>query len=379
MRPLLLILAFLLAACSQSAAAISEPVRSFPVPEISNEKPRAWIETGFPAQAAPRLETSVEAAPQLETSVEAEADPYANWPQRCEPLDKARLCETSKDCRDVYHPSGKPLKCVTRWRSEVRVCSPGWSDRTERKWRRERLRTLVHSQYFATTQEGWKGGQARQRANKLSDFLWLVYKRETTARPWKRHRLDGDVKVARTDWFRQAERYGWSAKQLKKGVVQMMPCTDCKTAPSPHYQNANRWAFGLGPYGQIASLWVATWDTQAPPEILCGEVESTETYLRGARRVWRKLRGGIQCNGNLYQPDVTWEVLHRGVAGGKLCPGKQSEKFRRRADRLGLDPDQKVTLSMLGEPINREQQNEVAIQLYALMDAALPTPEALGS
>jgi hypothetical protein len=377
MRLWFVFVSLLVAACSQSDAA--EPVvrEHYPLPEVFQEKARPWIESDIPTEPLPPKPVVEEDAPEGD-------NPYKDWASRCEPMDYARTCQVDADCKDVEHPADAVLECMQPWWSDAKVCSPGWSDRAERQWRRDRLKVIVKEQYFALTIAGLPQHKKRQwsaesKADALSNFLWLVYARETTGRPWKRHRLNGDVKVAKTDWSRQAERYGWSATPTKDGTVQMAPCTDCEASPSPYYPYQTRWMFGLGPYGQIAPLWAATWDPQAPPEILCGEVEATETYLRGARRVWRKLRGGIQCDGELYQPDVTWEVIHRGVAGGKLCPGKSSEDFRRRAQRLGLDPDQTVTLDMLGTPIPVASQNYQAQYLYALLDTELPPPSDAGS
>ena len=309
-------------------------------------------------------------------------NPYAEAHKLCEP--PTAFCETSKDCKKVFHPSGKKLKCIKRHKAYGggKVCSPGWSNRAERKWRRDRLKYFVSEANF--------DGKTSRRAETLSKFLWVVYARETTGRPWKRHRLNGDIRFAKTSWYRQQRRYGWAVGKDKHGEISWMtPCsklpvlkdesrktTKCRERePSKYFGNRTRWTYGLGPYGQNAALWTATWDPQAPPEILCGEVESTETYLRGARRSWKKLRGGIRCGSKRYQPEVTWEILHRAIAGGKLCPAKKpSEGFRRRARRYGLDPDQKVTLTMLGKPIDREHQNEEAVKLYALLNAFLPAP-----
>jgi len=313
--------------------------------------------------------------PKTERSIERVVtwDPYANAEQRCEaPLAE---CKQDKDCKDVLHPSGKDLKCVQPHWGTQKVCSPGWSNRVERRWRQDRLAVVVDE----------IGGSPE-----LSKFLWIVYSRETTGRPWKRHRLSGDIRFANSQWYKQHRKYGWAvAKNKKNEFAWVKPCRDlptgdredrsvtkCRyTEPSPHFRDRKRWGYGLGPYGQTAAIWTAVWDPQAPPEILCGEVESTETYRRGARRVWKKLAGGVMCSGKLYKPQPTWEDIHRAVSGGKLCPGKKgSPDFRRRAKHWGLDPDQRVTLKMLGEPLPRDEQNVRAVGIYALLDGMLPKP-----
>ncbi len=361
------------------------------------EKVRPWIELG---------EASAQKSVEPEEPEESRApDLYDGWASRCEPMARARACRIAADCKDVFHPSGKPLKCVKPWWSKQqpdgawdRVCSPGWSDREERQWRRDRLKALVAMQYFSDsvtctwkvegdTWRDWDCYREIQNSVFLSKFLWLVYARETTGRPWKRHRLDVDVKAAKTSWFKQAERYGWVATKGKKDSVTLQSCaalppddkesrlrSACRALkPSPHYAQRKRWNYGLGPYGQSAAVWVFAWDRQAPPEVLCGEVEPTEAYLRGARRAWKKLRGGIQCKGVEYKPDVTWAILHRAAAGGKLCPGP-SDRFRKHAAKWGLDPDQHVTLKMLGKPIDREGQLQRAEELASYLDASYPSP-----
>lgn len=300
-------------------------------------------------------------------------DPYENVEQRCEA--ELSECQEDKDCKAVVHPSGKKLKCVKPYWGTQKVCSPGWSNRIERAWRKDRLAIIV---------------EELSGPPELSKFLWTIYSRETTGRPWKRHRLNGDIRFAHSQWYKQHRRYGWAvAKNKKNELAWVKPCkelpqgeredrsvTKCRfTEPSPFFKQRHRWEYGLGPYGQTAALWTATWDPQAPPEILCGEVEATETYLRGARRAWKKLRGGITCNGQLYRPEPTWEDLHRAVSGGKLCPGKKgSPDFRRRARYWKLNPDQRVTLKMLGQPMKRDEQNIQAMGIYALLNGVLPAP-----
>lgn len=362
-------------------------------------------ETGEPHVEAP-VEAYALPVPMPSTKTvdrQAPVDPYAGWQRRCEP--ELALCRSDDDCKDVFHPSGKAMKCIKPYWSKknaegqwTKVCSPGWSNREERQWRRDRLRRLVTRAYFDELDTCINGlpleqqSRACQRETRLGEtltkFLWTVYARETTGRPWKRHRLNGDVSMAKTEWYKQQRRYGYAVAKDKRGQIKSLYA--CKTLskrpgepkwmdacrkrdPSPHFMDQDRWAYGLGPYGQNAALWTGTWDPMAPPEILCGEVEPTEAYLRGARRVWKKLRGGITCNGEFYRPQVTWEILHRGVSGGQLCPARKPSQFRQQAGRHGLDPDQVVTLEMLGSPIDKKQQNETARAVLAFVDMGHPT------
>lgn len=381
MQRLVLTLIYLLwiAACSMGSQPELEVLERLPTPQ-----PTTAVSTTVVPATLP---------------VPVKIDPYAGWEKRCEP--EISLCRTDRDCNDVYHPSGKPLHCVQPYWSKpnddgvwTKVCSPGWSNRIERQWRKDRLRTFVSLAYFDESaqceqerplaEQPWACQREARKAETLTRFLWTVYARETTGRPWKRHRLNGDLRANRSTWKHKARRYGHHVHYEKYYVrengklVQRDRAAgiDFSRTGNRHYRQRWRWQYGLGPYGQNAALWVASWDPMAPPEILCGEVESTESYLRGARRVWRKLRGGISCGGEKYQPTITWEILHRGVAGGKLCPARTpSEGFRRRSRRWGLDPDQVVTLAMLGDPIDRETQREKALEYAAFLDVVLPGPK----
>lgn len=333
-------------------------------------------------------------------------DPYAGWSTWCEPMEYETVCKTDKDCADVYVEAiGRPLKCVQPWWSksaDLKICAPGYSGKKERAWRSSRLREIVRLQYFGETEhcaldgrpvhkEHWRCQREWRQAETLAQFLWLVYKRETTGRPYKRHRLNPDLDANLAAWVRRAQDYGWEVelacsngrkrcKKDKKYVKSYKPVGD---AFNPHYGSMHRWWYGLGGLGQNAALWTDTWDKMAPPEILCREVPSFETYLRRARRVVTQLDGGVDCDGDLkkdhWDHAPTWAVVHRGASGGKTCPpknqdNKHEQDFRRRAKREGLDPDQVVTLDMLGTPIERENQNQRMAEIYAVLDEKLPHP-----
>ena len=322
-------------------------------------------------------------------------DPYEGWEAWCEPEVYERGCETRADCADIEHPAGWPLKCVRPWWSksdDLKVCAPGYDGSGQwRKWRRERLREIVRQQYFEETthcdpdtrvvEQGWECQREAAQANKLADFLWLVYYRETTGRPWKRHKLSPDLHANQLSWSRDrmARRYGWKVETSKRGNVEGF--TRIAHDANEHYTQEHRWRAGLGPYGMNAAGWTATWDPHAPPEILCREVESTEAYLRRARQVWRKLKGGVDCNrdGDVdYQREPTLGLIHRGASGGRICPrgGEVTLKdgFLRRMKRMGLNPDKPVLLSFFGTPIERERQNERAGEIYEVLEADLPAP-----
>jgi len=172
--------------------------------------------------------------------------------------------------------------------------------------------------------------------------------RESTVRTWKRHRLDMDVRANREAWARNGPRY----------------------ADNPHYPDRARWEHGLGLYGQISTRsW--NWDPMAPPEVLCRVVEGTETYLRIARRAWRKLRNGVDCDRDGVREwhgssddGPTWYDIHEAASRGKLCAKPRGfHRFVQRARNVDLDPLRPVELVELGQPIPRLTQNERADEL----------------
>ncbi len=320
-------------------------------------------------------------------------DPYEGWASWCEPLDYDHSCQSHEECATAHpnHPAQRPMRCFNPWyakmRPEYKVCAPGHAGKRERGWREDRLREVIRQQYFNEAEicgpddgrplwrHGWRCEKAAARGDKLLAFLWVGYMRETTARPWKRHRLDADVKASRTAWFKMADRYGWTIETAQGEVASMT----AGPGANPYYGQRYRWHFGLGPIGQNAPLWVHNWDPQAPPEILCREVEPFEAYLRRARDALTTLRHGIRCDGEYYEDkSPTWEVLHRAVNLGSVCPPSNARhqrglaRFRKHAERHGLKYDEVVTAAMLGEPIPVEAQNERAAEIYAVLERKLP-------
>lgn len=334
-------------------------------------------------------------APQVAT---VHHDFYQGWREWCEPANYHVGCKTQIDCQRIDHPAGWPLKCVRPWwskRDEDRVCAPGYDGSGKwRNWRKDRLREIVRQQYFNetdvcdpdipnVTEQSWQCQKEMTQARKLHAFLWLVYYRETTGRPWKRHKLSPDLHANQLAWSRPrvSRRYGWEVKLNRHGDVDEIK--KIARDANPVYPRQDRWRAGLGPYGMVAASWTASWDPHAPPEILCREIEATELYLRRARSVWRKLKGGIDCNrdgGVDYQVDKpTLGLIHRAASGGKICPPAGGDVqlkpgFLRRMKKMGLNPDKPVPLSFFGEPIARQGQNARTREIYQILEARLPAP-----
>jgi len=331
----------------------------------SEEEQRPAVADPLPVKEDPA--PSVNRAP---LAVKHTEDPYAGWKSWCE-AEELTPCKTAEDCSAISHPSGRDLKCIRPWYAErdsdLRVCSPGFSNRRERDYQRARIRELVRLQYSGESEscvDGRRCSRATARGDKLAALLNLVAQRETTMRPWKRHRLNGDVAYARTAWEKTAKSYEGGNK---------------------HYRQRWRWEYGLGLYGANAALFTRLWSKAAPPEVLCREVEATEAYLRAARRGWRKLAGGIDCDGKPGREwfgvagRPTWYDVHHYASGGRLCPSDASKRnFEAVAKRAGIPAFAPISLSDLGEPIDPQQQNQIARALTTQLDAFSANSNAAG-
>jgi hypothetical protein len=360
-------------------------------------------------------------------------DPYAGWQQWCEPLDYDTACKKHDDCREIKHVSRRPLRCVhPYWAKDApdyKICAPGYSTRTERIWRETRLREIVAQAYFDETKECggwswdpvksskgnivryerlwenrrpshrqfWKCTREQARAKKLTTFLGVVYGRETGKRPWKRHRLD--VEPNEQAWLYQGKSYGWKIEMRcrngrascskSKQVFGAISKDPSATEHNPHYPDRWRWKYGLGGYGKNSPYGTQDWDSMAPPEVLCLEVPGTEAYLRDTRDAVRKYTSGKPptCDGQPYHglsratgDDIThaspsWVDVHRVASGGAWCPrGTKDQQFRARMVRARMDPDEPVTLVMLGRPLPRDQQNQIAARILNRLETVLPPP-----
>jgi hypothetical protein len=334
---------------------------------------------------------------------------YEGWKNWCEPVDYDVVCKGDDDCSGLnYKAIGRSLQCVNPWWSkdeDLKICAPGYARRSERIWRYNRLRSIIGSAYFDESdhcvddgrpvhKQHWRCQREWKRGELLTKFMWIPYKRETTGRPWKRHRLNPDLSANVQAWVRRADDYGWNVelvcdsgnRRCRKSELAIGDYTPMDGVESnPHYGQRHRWQYGLGPYGQNAALYVENWDPMAPPEILCRELESTEAYLRNARVAVRKLASGVDCDGDgkkdHWDKQPTWSIVHGAASSGKLCPpntkGERGmmERFRDRAERDGLDPDGIVTLETLGKPIDPGRQNEIAAEIYAIVNQKLPSPK----
>jgi hypothetical protein len=245
-------------------------------------------------------------------------EPYAGWRQWCEsPIPQP--CRADADCGPT--PDGGEQRCVVPYWASTKVpvderehvCAAPFPRRSQQHRRAQRLAEVIA--------HVCKGSC---NATDLTAFVSTVAARESTWRPWKAHRLNGDQKANRLAWERLEARY----------------------AGSRHYAQQWRW-HGYGLFGQNSPLYVYLWDPKAPPEVLCRDIEATDTYLARARIVARK------------QHDLgvapTWATVHAALATGNTRPPASAvERFRRQAKRQGLDADRRVTDDDFGRPLGTD-------------------------
>ena len=264
---------------------------------------------------------------------------YDLWPDMCE-ASRPKECKTVADCPT---DAGFEMRCITPYTAveDYKVCIPKFPKRKQRLATRDRIMEIADDL------------NASEDAKKL---LRLVALRESSFRPWKRHRLDPDRSANIGSYQSHGGYYGHESEYIRKYRQHELIF---KADGNPHYKESDRWSQGMGLYGQNAALWVYMWDPQAPPEVLCLEHVATYTYLRRIEAARRKLESGIDCdrdpsNGREFHGTATgggpsWYDVHRSASGGKICPGTRAELasdmrryFAARAEKVGLDPNEKV-------------------------------------
>ena len=209
-----------------------------------------------------------------------------------------------------------------------RACVHGVADRRPKLTRDEQLRTHRVIAHVA------KRLKASDEFHKL---LQLVAARESSLQQGLVHRLSPDLEGSYSAWRKMQKTY----------------------EGNPHAADPTVWqTYGL--FGMNSNYFTLVWDKTADPRILCDAIVDVLVYRRAAVRMIRKAGGNIVCKDEQGKPfnyttKATWETVHRAVSGGKLCPSKHEETaatmkkfFRGRAQKVGLNPDQPVTLKMLG-------------------------------
>jgi hypothetical protein len=205
-------------------------------------------------------------------------------------------------------------------------------------------------------------------------LLNLIALRESSYQHGLVHRLSPDLTASYQAWRRMSVRY----------------------EGNPHSVDPALWqTYGL--FGMNSNYFTLLWDQSADPRVLCDPIVDILLYRRAAERALRKmLSGPIRCKGGDGESfdvvvEPTWGNIHRAVSGGKICPSKSEDRaatmrkyFNNRAARYGIDPDQPITLKMLGKEPTRgldgeewETQEEMVMGLWKEIEAGdaddLPT------
>ncbi len=200
------------------------------------------------------------------------------------------------------------------------------------------------------------------------NLLMLVALREASYQQGLVHQLNADLVSSRAAWRRVSGRY----------------------EGNPWADDPEVWqTYGL--FGMNSNFFTMLWDKQADPRVLCDAIVDIVVYRRAAIRAVKKLNGDIRCKNSkgehyTFNGEPTWATIHRAVNGGKLCPSKKVDQasmmrkyFDARARKVGLDPDERVTLKMLGEEPSKakgrdgeawETQEQMVEGLWAEFEAA---------
>lgn len=214
--------------------------------------------------------------------------------------------------------------------------------------------------------------------------LWIPALRESSYRTWKRHKLNPDMKAAVGAWRNWSYSKGREHKlesaredaikaksvaqsdmtrakrKMEKATEGTKAYDDAKAEhgeakkrfnkawktiahskywlrriktyqDNPTWKAAGRWNTGYGLYGMQPVYFVARWDKNAPPEVLCDSTIST------ILQIWSARSSLSSCIGQGHP--ATWEVSNRVMASGHCTPRPKRAKFyRKRADKVGLDP-----------------------------------------
>ena len=176
----------------------------------------------------------------------------------------------------------------------------------------------------------------RRGAPAFAALLVLVASRESSLQRGLVHRLAQDLAGSFSAWRKMQTSY----------------------VDNAHAADAEKWqTYGL--FGMNSNYFTLLWDKTADPRVLCDAVVDVLVYQRAALRTLVKIQKTGRCA-------PTWENIHAGVSGGKLCPDRDETDFRRRAAIVGLNPDAEVRAEDLGRPVEPAQQQAERARLHRM-------------
>lgn len=219
--------------------------------------------------------------------------------------------------------------------------------------------------------------------------------RESSYRPHALHVLDPDVEAATAAWRRlryspteeaelqqvlasaspRSSTY-WEAK-ARLHRVQTFRDNDYLDATLPlevvapdgstSQGSEHAWRFGYGAFGFNPAYFVPVWDARAPPWVFCQD----DGLAAIITAVWVARAAKRECESQGLPG--SYAVVDRRFSRGHCGPVGPKAKFRERAQRLGLDPDQPA---QLGRKWPRSETDRVEIHGFmrerAIEEGLLP-------
>ncbi len=221
--------------------------------------------------------------------------------------------------------------------------------------------------------------------------------RESSYRPTAVHLLDPDIEAAMSAWRRhyyseseekklqailataskRSDEY-WDAK-ARLGRVQTFrdnPYIDERVEFEVEEPDGSitrgtepAWAFGYGPFGFNPAYFVPVWDSRSPPWVFCDE----DGLAAIVTAVWAARTAQNECERQGF--GGSYAVVNQRFGRGHCAEVGPDAKFRKRARRIGIDPDARARLGTKW-PRSRSDRAEVLshMRARAVAEGLLPAP-----
>ena len=190
--------------------------------------------------------------------------------------------------------------------------------------------------------------------------------RESTYRPHAMHVLNPDIEAATAAWRRlhyspteEAELQAQMAKLSKQDseywkakarlhqvqtfrdnpylddIIEFeVTATDGSVSPG----SEPAWAFGYGPFGFNPAYFVPVWDSSAPPWVFCDD----NGLVAIITAVWAARTAQRECEAQGFGD--SYATVNRRFSRGHCATVSPHANFRKRARRLGRNPDMRAKL-----------------------------------